>query len=219
MGHTVSFGVKIMLRDCRWILTEINPLQSAEHMQRNQTIWTFSTPIPTSPPHEIWVLSAHLQHRWACLCAPAAAGLSAPSGWACIDSKPQRDTGTPAPWTHIHSISDKPARKPSRQDRWATANTHMSNLNCRSVPPEHNLQFCSPSTVVDHVTLTTDATSSYGYGVSGREQDTENQWLEDCDRHAGSPQVSLLISPVHSRVFSWRRWALGELPHESWPVI
>lgn len=106
-------------------------------MQRNQTVWTFSTPIPTSPPREIWVSSAHLQHRWACLCAPAAAGLSAPSGWACIDSRPQRDTGTPAPWTHIHSISDKPARKPSRRDRWATANTHTHTRLISTVDRYH----------------------------------------------------------------------------------
>lgn len=175
--------------------------------------------LPSLHPHKVGVSSAHLQHRWACLCAPATDGLSAPSGWACIDSRPQRGTGTPAPWTRTHSISDKPAREPSRRDRWATAKTHASNLNCGSGPPEQNLQFCSPSNVVGHVTLTTNATSSYGYGVSGRKQDAENQRLDDCDWHVGSPQVSPLISPAHSRVFSWRRWALDELPHVSWPVM
>lgn len=111
--------------------------------------------LPSLHPHKVGVSSAHLQHRWACLCAPATDGLSAPSGWACIDSRPQRGTGTPAPWTRTHSISDKPAREPSRRDRWATAKTHASNLNCGSGPPEQNLQFCSPSNVVGHVTLTT----------------------------------------------------------------
>lgn len=99
-------------------------------------------------------LSTHLQHRWACLCAPAADGLSVPSEWVCSGNRPQRDTDTQAPWTHIHSILDKPARnRPDGTDE----PPHASNLNWRSVSPEHNFSFCP--TVVQKVTLTTDTTS------------------------------------------------------------
>lgn len=67
--------------------------------------------IPSSKKAVGFLFSTHLQRRWACQCALAAAGLSEPSGSGCIGSKPQRDTDTRAPWTRTRSISDKPAEK------------------------------------------------------------------------------------------------------------
>lgn len=75
----------------------------------------------------------HPQHRWVCLCAPAAAARSGPSEWGCSGSRPQRDTDTPAPWTHTRNIWGKPAKKRSRMEtvsEWKRP--RETDLNCRS---------------------------------------------------------------------------------------
>lgn len=99
-----------------------------------------------NPPENdkaVWqfLFLTHLQHRWVCLCVLAAAELSVPSEWGYSGSRPQRDTDMRAPWTHIHSISNKPARD---QPEWTGEQLrppHITNLNCRSLTPQHNLQF------------------------------------------------------------------------------
>lgn len=85
----------------------------------------------------------HLQHRWVFLCALAAAGLSEPSELGYTGSKPQRDTDRQAPWTHTHSISDKPARnQPERtcEHFWPL---HITDPNCGCPTPQLHLQFNS----------------------------------------------------------------------------